>query len=117
MATSSAQKLTALHLMDVLRTETDPERGLTMPQIVERLAERGIDAERFYRDDASRANAAGAPAGAHFGLGLSIVSDIVSAHGGILELSNLKDAQGNVIGAQTTATLPVDLLAISAHTP
>ena len=74
-------------------------------------------AERFYRDDASRANAAGAPAGAHFGLGLSIVSDIVSAHGGILELSNLKDAQGNVIGAQTTATLPVDLLASSAHTP
>lgn len=117
MASSSAQKLKVLHLMNILRTETDPRHGLTMPQIIERLAARGVGAERFYRDDASRANAAGAPAGAHFGLGLSIVSDIVSAHGGILELPNLKDAQGNVIGAQTTATLPVDLLASSAHTP
>lgn len=52
MATSSAQKLKVLHLMDILRTETDPEHGLTMPQLVERLAERGIDAERkgLYRD-------------------------------------------------------------------
>lgn len=64
--------------------------------------------ERFYRDDASRANAAGAPAGAHFGLGLSIASDIASAHGGVLELSNLEDAQGNVIGARAAVILPGD---------
>lgn len=52
MATSSAQKLKILHLMDILRTETDPEHGLTMPQIIERLSARGIDAERkgLYRD-------------------------------------------------------------------
>lgn len=52
MATSSAQKLKVLHLMDILREETDPEHGLTMPQLVERLSERGIDAERksLYRD-------------------------------------------------------------------
>ena len=46
MASSSTQKLKVLHLMDILRTETDPDHGLTMPQIVERLAARGIDAER-----------------------------------------------------------------------
>jgi len=46
------QNLKVLHLMDILRTETDPEHGLTMPQLVEQLAERGIDAERksLYRD-------------------------------------------------------------------
>lgn len=65
-------------------------------------------AERFYRDDASRANAAGAPAGAHFGLGLSIASDIAAAHGGVLELSNLEDVQGNAIGARAALILPGD---------
>ena len=52
MATSSAQKLKVLHLMAIPRTETDPAHGLTMPQLVERLAERGIEAERksLYRD-------------------------------------------------------------------
>ena len=46
MATSSAQKLKVLHLMDILRTETDPEHGPIMPRIVKHLAERGIGAER-----------------------------------------------------------------------
>ena len=52
MASSSAQKLKVLHLMDILRTETDPDHGLTMPQLIERLAAKGIDAERkgLYRD-------------------------------------------------------------------
>ncbi len=52
MALSSAQKLKILHLMDILKAETDPEHGLTMPQLIERLAARGIDAERkgLYRD-------------------------------------------------------------------
>lgn len=52
MASSSAQKLKVLYLMDILRTETDPEHGLTMPQLIERLAAKGIDAERkgIYRD-------------------------------------------------------------------
>ena len=52
MASSSAQKLKVLHLMDILKTETDPGHGLTMPQLIERLAARGIDAERkgIYRD-------------------------------------------------------------------
>ena len=31
MASSSAQKLKVLHLMDILRAETDPRYGLTMP--------------------------------------------------------------------------------------
>ena len=52
MASGSAQKLKVLHVMDILRTETDPEHGLTMPQLIERLAARGVDAERkgIYRD-------------------------------------------------------------------
>lgn len=66
--------------------------------------ERG--AERFYRGDASRANAAGEAAGAHFGLGLSIASDIAAAHGGALELSNLEDEGGGVLGARSTISLP-----------
>mgnify|MGYP002552226839 CR=1 FL=1 len=52
MATNNTQKLKLLHLMDVLRTETDPEHGLTMPQIIEKLGERGVSAERksLYKD-------------------------------------------------------------------
>lgn len=52
MATTNTQKLKLLNLMDILRTETDPQHGLTMPQLVERLSERGFSAERksLYRD-------------------------------------------------------------------
>lgn len=52
MATNNKQKLKLLHLMDILRTETDPEHGLTMPQLIEKLAEQGLTAERksLYRD-------------------------------------------------------------------
>lgn len=46
MTTNNSKKLKLLHLMEILRTETDPEHGLTMPQIVDRLAEKGIPAER-----------------------------------------------------------------------
>ena len=46
------QKLKLLHLMRLFHEETDPDHGLTMPQIIERLAEHGIAAERkaIYRD-------------------------------------------------------------------
>ncbi|MBR2836609.1 MAG: WYL domain-containing protein [Coriobacteriales bacterium] len=52
MASGSTQKLKILYLMDILRAETDPDHGLTMPQLIERLAVRGINAERkgLYRD-------------------------------------------------------------------
>lgn len=43
MASNSAQKLKVLHLMNILRTETDPRHGLTMPQIIDRFG-RGVDA-------------------------------------------------------------------------
>ncbi len=45
-------KLRLLHLLRLLFTETDEEHGLTMPQIIERLADEGIPAERkaLYRD-------------------------------------------------------------------
>lgn len=46
MATNNSQKLKLLHLMDILQTETDPDHGLTMPQIIEKLLERGVSAER-----------------------------------------------------------------------
>ena len=46
MAGNSKQKLKLLALMMILEQETDSEYGLTMPQIIERLEERGISAER-----------------------------------------------------------------------
>jgi len=52
MAATKNQKLKVLAIMRMLERETSADRGLTMPQIIERLAERGIDAERksVYRD-------------------------------------------------------------------
>lgn len=46
------QKLKLLYLMQVLEEETDSEQGLTMPQIIEKLSELGVSAERksVYRD-------------------------------------------------------------------
>ena len=58
MSTVNKQKLKLLFLAQILKAETDPERGLTMPQIIERLEAEGISAERksIYRDiDALRA--------------------------------------------------------------
>ena len=47
-----SQKLKLVYLMRMLEEETDLERGLTMPQIIERLEALGISAERksMYRD-------------------------------------------------------------------
>ncbi|MEG1397629.1 MAG: WYL domain-containing protein [Raoultibacter sp.] len=52
MARSVNQKLKMLCLAKMLLEETDDEHGLSMPAIVERLAEQGIAAERkaLYRD-------------------------------------------------------------------
>ena len=40
------QKLKLLYLMRMLQEETDSEQGLTMTQILERLEEEGVTAER-----------------------------------------------------------------------
>ena len=47
-----SQKLKLVYLMQMLEEETDLERGLTMPQIIEKLEARGVPAERksIYRD-------------------------------------------------------------------
>lgn len=52
MAAQNNQKLKILALLRILETETDDEQGLTMPQLIERLAAQGISAERksVYRD-------------------------------------------------------------------
>jgi hypothetical protein len=52
MPVTNKQKLKLLYLMRILQNETDPNRGLSMPQIIERLAELGISAERksLYRE-------------------------------------------------------------------
>ena len=52
MARQPNQKLKILHLRQMLLDETDDEHGLTMAEIIERLAEKGISAERkaIYRD-------------------------------------------------------------------
>lgn len=46
------QKLKLLYLAQILETETDDEHGLTCPQLIERLAERGVRVERktLYND-------------------------------------------------------------------
>lgn len=51
MATT-AQKLKLMYLARILEEETDNDHGLTGPQIIQRLAERGIAVERktLYRD-------------------------------------------------------------------
>ena len=55
MPANNKQKLKLLYLMRILQAETDPEQGLSMPKIIERLAEQGIAAERksLYRDIAA----------------------------------------------------------------
>lgn len=55
MASSSKAKLKILYLRRILEEETDAAHGLTMAQIIERLAEHGIAAERkgVYRDIAT----------------------------------------------------------------
>ena len=52
MAPTNKQKLKLLYLLRMLEKETDPTLGLSMPQILERLQEEGITAERksIYRD-------------------------------------------------------------------
>ncbi len=60
-------------------------------------------AERFWREDKSRTSGAGS----HFGLGLSIASDVASAHGGRLELSNREDGGGAALGARAAIVLPL----------
>ena len=52
MANQPNSKLKLLYLLDILRERTDEERGLSTQEIIEALAERGIDAARksVYRD-------------------------------------------------------------------
>lgn len=52
MANTNKQKLKLLYLIRILERETDPEHGLSMPQILDRLEAEGITAERksIYRD-------------------------------------------------------------------
>jgi len=50
--TESLRRTKILHLRDILLQETDDDHGLTMPQLIDRLREFGIDAERkaIYED-------------------------------------------------------------------
>lgn len=52
MSANNKAKLKLLFLQQMLQEETDAEHGLSMTQILERLAERGVSAERksIYRD-------------------------------------------------------------------
>ena len=52
MPAGNRQKLKLLYLMQILQEETDEQHGLSMPQLIERLEEKGISAERkgLYRD-------------------------------------------------------------------
>jgi two-component system sensor histidine kinase ChvG len=57
--------------------------------------------ERFYT-----ARPKGAAFGGHSGLGLSIARQIVEAHGGQIQAENRHGADGAVVGARFTLTLP-----------
>ena len=46
MSKGSSQKLKILYLAQMLLDETDDEHGLTMPQIIQKMAEKGINSER-----------------------------------------------------------------------
>ena len=46
MAYNGKSKVKVLYLLKILREETNAEHGLTMPQIIQRLAEHGVSAER-----------------------------------------------------------------------
>ncbi|HHL43751.1 MAG TPA: HAMP domain-containing histidine kinase, partial [Hellea balneolensis] len=49
----------------------------------------------------------GSAFGDHSGLGLAICRQIMTAHGGTIMAHNRKDADGQVIGARFTVTLPI----------
>ncbi len=46
MSYNSKSKVKVLYLLKILREETNAEHGLSMPQIIQRLAEHGVSAER-----------------------------------------------------------------------
>lgn len=46
MAYNGKSKVKVLYLLKILREETNAEHGLTMPQIIQELAEHGVSAER-----------------------------------------------------------------------
>ena len=46
MAKSEKQKQKLFRLLEILMRETDEEHGLSMPEIISRLGEYGISAER-----------------------------------------------------------------------
>lgn len=52
MTYNNKAKLKTFYVRQILEDETDEEHGLSMTQIIDRLAEYGIDAERksIYRD-------------------------------------------------------------------
>ncbi len=60
--------------------------------------------ERFYTERPK-----GAGFGNHSGLGLAICRQIMDAHGGTINASNRKNAQGDVIGARFTLTIPLQI--------
>lgn len=49
---NNAQKLKMLHLVQILEQETDDDHGLTVPQLIEKLGERGVRVDRktLYED-------------------------------------------------------------------
>ena len=62
--------------------------------------------QRFYTNRPKGAAPGGSAFGGHSGLGLSIASQVVEAHGGAIAAENRRDAAGGVAGARFTVRLP-----------
>jgi two-component system sensor histidine kinase ChvG len=65
--------------------------------------------ERFYTNRPKGHAPGGSAFGGHSGLGLSIVKQIVEAHGGRVHAENRTDASGAVLGARFVVALPEPL--------
>lgn len=97
--------------VSLLKNEIDPTRGLSVvveddgPGIPPDNLETVF--ERFYT---SRPK--GTAFGANSGLGLSIVRQIVEAHGGVVQAENRMDPDGGVGGARFRVDLPTTHLAV-----
>ncbi|MHB8283402.1 MAG: stimulus-sensing domain-containing protein [Caulobacteraceae bacterium] len=90
------------------RTDTDRLVAVTVEDDGPGLPPENLESvfQRFYTNRPKGHAPGGSAFGGHSGLGLSIVQQIVEAHGGRVHAENRTDASGAVLGARFVVTLP-----------